>query len=128
MKTITAMIALAGFSIAAHANPPQTAVGASPRTAVPSAHALGGPADMSKSDAPLTRKGKVLSTVDTTGFIYIEVQDGGKKFWVVSPTIALKKSDSISFADAPVQAKYHSASLNRDFSNILFTTRVVVEK
>lgn len=118
MKTIAALLALASLSIAANANPPAT----------PSAHALGGPADMSKSDAPLNKKGKVISSIDTKSFTYIEVQDGGKKLWVVSPTIAVKSGNAISYADAPLQEKYHSKSLNRDFANVVFTTRVVVDK
>ena len=118
MKTIAALLALAVFSIAAGANPP----------APPPGHAAGVPADMSKSSAPLNRKGKVLSSIDAKKFTYLEVQDGGKKFWVVSPTIAVKSGSTISFADAPLQAKYHSASLNREFTDILFTSRVVVDK
>jgi hypothetical protein len=118
MKTVAALIALASFSVITSAAPP----------AAPSGHGAGGPVDMRKSDAPLTKKGKVLSAVDTKSFTYIEVQDGGKKLWVVSPTIAVKNGNLISYADGPAQAKYHSASLNRDFSNVVFTTRVVIDQ
>ena len=127
MKTLAALSALsarsllsalATFSIAASANPP----------ALPPGHAAGVPADMSKSSEPLTKKGKVLSSIEAKNFTYIEVQDGSKKFWVVSPTVAVKTGNTISYADAPLQPKYHSASLNREFTNILFTTRVVVDK
>jgi len=118
MKTIAAISALACFSLAASANPP----------ASPPGHPSGMSTGMSKSDAPLTKKGKVLSSVDAKSFTYIEVQDGGKKLWVVSPTVAVKAGSTINYADAPVQAKYHSASLNREFSNVVFTSRVVVDK
>jgi len=118
MKTLAALFALAALSLSANANPP----------ASPPGHPAAMPAGAGKSDAPLTKKGKVLSSVDAKSFTYIEVQDGGRKLWVVSPTVAVKAGNTISYADAPVQAKYHSASLNREFTNVVFTTRVVVDK
>ncbi|MBI5922341.1 MAG: hypothetical protein HY847_11940 [Betaproteobacteria bacterium] len=122
MKSITVLIVSAGFSLAAIANPP-AAVGASP------GHPGAGSADMGKAEAPpATKKAKVISSIDTKSFTYIEIQDGNKKFWLVAPTVAVKNGSMISYADAPLQAKYHSPSLNRDFSNIIFTTRVAVDK
>lgn len=129
MKTIAALLALAGFSVAAIANPPAApAAPATPAaTAAPAGHPVG-IVDMKNSAAPLTKKGKVLEVVGTTSFTYINIQDGSKKLWVVSPTLAVKKGDMISYADANIQKKYHSASLNRDFSDIVFTSRAVVDK
>ena len=118
MKTLAALLTLVSFSIAANANPP----------ASPPGHPTGMAAGVGKSDAPLAKKGKVLSSVDAKSFTYIEVQDGARKLWVVSPTVVVKAGNTISYADAPVQAKYHSASLNREFTNVVFTTRVVVDK
>ncbi len=127
MKTIAALLALAGLSGAAIANPPAAPAAAPAASSVPSSHPVG-TVDMSKATDPLTKKGKVLAVTEAKSFTYIEIQDGNKKLWVVSPTIAVKKGDMISYADAPIQKTYHSASLNRDFTNILFTTRVVVGK
>lgn len=121
MKSSTAFFALAAFSLAAIANPAAT-------TAPPASHQLAGAADMAKPTPPVIKKGKVLSSIDTKSFTYIEVRDSDKKFWVVSPTVTVKAGNIIAYADAPVQAKYHSPSLKRDFTNIVLTTRVVVEK
>ena len=118
MKTLAALLALFSLATAANANPP----------AAPAGHPTGMAAGMAKPDAPLTKKGKVLSSIDAKSFTYIEVQDGGRKLWVVSPTVTVKAGSTISFADAPVQAKYHSASLNREFTNVVFTSRVVIDK
>lgn len=129
MKSIAALIAIASFSLAAFANPP-AAAGTPPGhpAAGPAGHPTAGPADMGKTEVAVTKKGKVVSTVDTKSFTYIEIQDGNKKLWIVSPTIAVKAGSMISYADAPLQAKYHSPSLNRDFTDIVFTTRVVIDK
>ncbi|MDD5175725.1 MAG: hypothetical protein PHQ05_04805 [Sterolibacterium sp.] len=121
MKTIAALFAFAAVSLAAIANPPAT-------TALPASHPVSGAADMAKTETPVTKKGKVLSSIDTKGFTYIEVQDGNKKFWVVSPTITVKAGNTIAYADAPVQARYHSPSLKRDFTNVILSTRVTIEK
>jgi len=118
MKTLAALLTLVCFSFAANANPP----------ASPPGHPTGMGAGMGKPDAPLTKKGKVLSSIDAKSFTYIEVQDGTKKLWVVSPTVVVKAGNTINYADAPVQPKYHSASLNREFTNVVFTSRVVVDK
>ena len=121
MKSVAAFCLFASFSLAAFANPP-----AAP--AAPPGHPAGGTVDSSKAVAPLTKKGKVLSAIDTKSFTYIELQDGSKKLWIVAPTVTVKSGNTISYADAPLQAKYHSPSLNRDFTDIVFTTRAVIDK
>jgi len=121
MKYVAALITVAGFSLAAIANPPVA-------PAAPPGHPAAGPGDANKTEIPLTKKAKVVSSVETKGFTYIEIQDGNKKLWLAAPTVAVKPGNMISYADAPVQAKYHSPSLKRDFTNIILTPRVVVDK
>src|ERR1035437_1231805 len=136
MKTLAALLALAPLSFAAWADPPAPPPGppAMPaagmpagHSAVPPGHGAAGPADMTKSTIPLNKKAKVLTVIDAKQFTYFEVQDGGKNIWVASPAIAVKPGNTVSYADAPPMAKYHSSSLNRDFNNIVFTARAVVE-
>lgn len=130
MKSIALLLALAGFAAAAVANPPAAPAAAASAPAVtsaPSGHPVG-TVDMGNATAPLTKKGKVLAVVEAKSFTYINIQDGKNNLWVVSPIIAVKKGDMISYADAKIQKKYHSTSLNRDFKDIIFTTRAVVEK
>lgn len=133
MKTITALLTLAAISIASIAAPPPAAAPATSApaghpTAMPSGHGAAGAADMTKADAPLTQKGKVVSVVDAKQFSYIEVQDGKKTRWIASPAIAVKAGNMISYAAGDIMAKFHSKTLNRDFTNVMFTTRVVIDK
>ncbi len=131
MKSISAFIAIATISLAATANPP-AAAGTPPghpaAAGAPAGHPAAGPADPNKAEIAPTKKAKVVSSIDTKGFTYIEIQDGNKKLWLVAPSVAVKSGNTISYVDAPVQAKYHSPSLNRDFTNIILTTRAVVDK
>ena len=129
MKSISVFIAIASISLAATANPP-AAAGTPPghpaAAGAPAGHPAAASADMNRAEIAVTKKAKVVSSIDTKGFTYIEIQDGNKKLWLAAPSVAVKSGNMISYADAPVQAKYHSPSLKRDFTNIILTTRVVV--
>lgn len=99
-----------------------------PPTAMPSGHGAAGAADMSKVTTPLNKKGKVLTVLDAKQFTYMELQDGAKKLWLVSPTLAVKVGNTVSYTDAEMSPKYHSKILNRDFTNLVMTSRAVVDK
>ncbi len=134
MKTIIALLSLALFSVvslAADSATPAAAPTGAPAghpAMPPGGHGNAGAADMSKADAPLTQKGKVLSVVDAKQFTYIEVQDGKTTRWVASPAIAVKAGNTIRYAGGDIMPKFHSKTLNRDFANVMFTTRVVLDK
>ena len=104
--------------------PPSTTPGAKQ----PTGHPTAAPADMSKATAPLNRKAKVVSVLDAKQFTYMEINEGGKTQWLVSPAIAVKAGAAISYAEGEVMPKFHSNTLNRDFSNVIFTTRVAIDK
>ena len=133
MKNIIALLLLTTASVASIAATP---VAAAPAATVPaghpamppSGHGSAAPADMTKSEAPLNKKGKVVSVVDAKQFTYIELQEGKKTLWLASPAITVKAGNTISYADGEIMAKFHSKALNRDFTNVMFTTRVVVDK
>lgn len=131
MKTIIALLALAAISAASMAADSANNAAALPSghpAMPPSGHGSAAAADMSKADAPLTLKGKVVSVIDAKQFTYIEAQDGKKTQWVVSPAIAVKPGNTIRYANGSIMDKFHSKTVNRDFTNVLFTTRVVIDK
>ena len=130
MKTPISFFILATLSLASIAAEPTAAAlpPGHPTAAMPAGHGAAGAADMSQTNAPLTKKAKVVSVVDAKQFTYIEVHDGKKSLWIAAPAIAVKAGDTISYADGEVMAKFHSKALNRDFTNVLFTTRVVIDK
>ena len=113
---------------AGHPPMPNAAPGATPGAKAPTGHPTAAPADMSKATAPLNRKAKVVSVLDAKQFTYMEVQDGAKKLWLVSPALAIKKGDTVAYADSDLVPKFHSSTLNRDFTNVVLTTHAVVDK
>lgn len=78
--------------------------------------------------ATLPQKGKVLSVVDVPQYTYLEVRQQSRTFWIAGPTVAAKKGDVVRFGNGMVMRNFHSKSLNRDFQNISFVSRVVVTK
>lgn len=135
MKSLLAFLALTSIclgALAADAPAPAAAPAALPsgHPTVPpaSGHGAAAPADMAKATAPLNKKAKVLTVLDAKQFTYMEIQDGTKKLWLVSPALAIKKGDTVAYADSEVMPKFHSGALNRDFTNVVLTTRAAIDK
>jgi len=81
-------------------------------------------AQTTAADSQVT--GKVVETMNTAGYTYVQVAAGKKKMWAASTQFAVKVGDTVSFnADAPME-NYHSKTLNRDFYVVYFTGRISV--
>lgn len=73
-------------------------------------------------------KGKVLQTMDAGSYIYVEVEEKGKKLWVAAIRVKVAKGDTVEFPDSPPMEKFHSKTLNRTFDKILFVESLRVVK
>ena len=80
----------------------------------------------SKLEAELSRKGKVLSSLDAGMYTYIELIENGKTIWIAAPTIKVKKDDTIRFSGGAVMSNYFSKNLNRTFDSVTFVGKAVV--
>ena len=78
------------------------------------------------SDAELTRKGKVISTIDANEYSYIEVTEGKSTMWLAAPLTKLKKDDLIRYDDGAVMNNFYSKLLKRTFPSVMFVNRVMV--
>ena len=78
------------------------------------------------SDAQLPQKGKVLSSIDSAGYTYLEVSQNKNTLWLAGTTVAVKKGDVIRFDDGIVMTNFNSKTLNRTFPRVTFVSRVVV--
>lgn len=76
--------------------------------------------------ADLPHEAKVVSTMSTAGYSYVEVTDGAATEWIAGPATVLKVGDTIRFSDGPVMANFTSKSLQRTFAKITFVDHVVV--
>ncbi len=67
---------------------------------------------------------KVLERMNSGGYTYMKVSEGGKNYWIAANQIAVKKGDKISFTQEMQMSNFHSKTLNRTFDNILFVSEV----
>lgn len=121
MKSITALLLLSALlaSVAAIAAPP-------PGHPSPDAAATMLQLPKNTPDADLPHQGKVISTIDTDQYTYIEVAQDKKTVWLAAPKVALKKDSVIRYEDGAEMSNFHSKILNRDFPSIMFVNRVLV--
>lgn len=80
----------------------------------------------SRLDAELSRNGKVLSSLETSMYTYIELTENGKTIWIAAPTIKVNKGDTIRFSSGAVMSNYFSKTLNRTFESVIFVGKAVV--
>lgn len=66
--------------------------------------------------------GKVVETMDSGGYTYVNLQKNGKSTWVAVPQMKVTVGQQMSFAPGMVMNDFKSTSLNRTFDAIVFST------
>ncbi len=69
--------------------------------------------------------GKVVETMDVSGYTYVCLEKNGKKTWVAAPKMKVKKGQTMSFKPGMEMVNFESKTLNRKFDRIIFTDGVV---
>jgi len=70
--------------------------------------------------------GKVVETMDASGYTYVLVDNGSKKVWVAATRFPVKVGDSVATTQGMPMQNYHSKTLNRDFDLVYFTGSLTV--
>lgn len=73
-------------------------------------------------------EGKVVSVLDTTGYTYMELENGGSTFWIAAPTTKVNKGDHIRFVESMTMSNFTSKTLNRTFGTIIFVSSTQIKK
>ena len=73
-------------------------------------------------------KGKVLETMDSGGYTYVQVEENGQKVWVAAMQTKVKVGDTVEFPDAPPMVNFQSKTLKRTFDKIIFSPGLAVNK
>ncbi|HEC16679.1 MAG TPA: hypothetical protein ENI99_08960 [Sedimenticola sp.] len=71
-------------------------------------------------------RGRVLNTMNSGGYTYIEVDQDGQTHWLASPQVTVKTGDTIVYADGSVMKNFRSKTLDREFPEIIFVGEVRV--
>jgi hypothetical protein len=131
--SLAACITASAFALEAPAVPastPEKAAAAHP--AIPAADApavpasTGAAAPVADPAVPVSLSGKVLQTMNASGYsyIYIELADGNKK-WVAVTQANVKVGDQMSFKPGMEMGRFESKALNRSFDSIVFSEGVI---
>lgn len=78
---------------------------------------------LSYADDALT--GKVLETMNSAGYTYVQIDDNGKKTWLAVPETKVKKGQKLSFAPGMEMQNFESKTLKRKFDRIIFSGGVL---
>lgn len=73
-----------------------------------------------------THTGRVISTMESGGYTYIQFEEKGKKLWVACPVTVVDEGEIIKFYRPLVIRDFYSRSLDRKFEIIFFAGSVVV--
>lgn len=65
-------------------------------------------------------KGKVVETMNSGGYTYVQVEENGQKLWVAVMETKVSKGDVVEFPDSPPMVNFQSKTLNRTFDKIIF--------
>jgi len=83
-----------------------------------------------QAEAMPANEGIVVSSIDTAGYTYMELDNGGKKFWIAAPATKVNNGDHIRFVENMRMHNYTSKTLNRTFNEVIFviSTQVKVDE
>jgi len=112
---ISGVILIAGMNISCADAPKEKAAPAETKTVE----------DMSSEDEGYFYKGKVLETMSSGGYTYVNIEQDGKSNWVAVPTTEVKVGDVVAVRNGSLMKNFSSKTLNRTFESILFTGELV---
>jgi len=76
----------------------------------------------------LPNSGKVLEVINVAGYTYLHIEGKDKKEWIAGKAKEVKEGDFVRYSKGSVMRDFSSKSLNRTFSEILFTSAIQLEK
>ena len=75
----------------------------------------------SMADAGAGLSGKVVETMDSAGYTYVSLDNGGKKIWVAIPQSKVKVGQTVTCQPGMEMKNFTSKTLNRTFDSIIFS-------
>lgn len=73
-------------------------------------------------DAPASAgSGKVIDTMNASGYTYLLVDSGKEQTWVAIPETTVSKGATVQYAAGMVMQNFHSKTLDRTFASIVFS-------
>ena len=68
-----------------------------------------------------TISGKVVETMNSGGYTYVNLEKDGKKRWVAAPAMQVSVGQELELRNGAVMTNFTSKSLNKTFDSIIFS-------
>lgn len=82
-------------------------------------------AEKKTEEIPGAISGKVVDTMDSAGYTYVQLDQAGKKTWVAVPQTKVTKGKTMTFSPGMEMKNFESKTLKRKFDSIIFSGGVV---
>lgn len=69
-----------------------------------------------------TISGKIVETMDSGGYTYVCLENGGAKTWVALPQAKVKVGQQVTCQPGMEMKNFTSKTLNRTFASIIFSS------
>ncbi len=82
------------------------------------------PAPAPQAQAPAgggSLSGKVVETMNSGGYTYVQLEKNGQKIWVAMPQTTVKVGQDLACKPGMVMPNFKSKTLNRTFDSIVFS-------
>ncbi|GFE57241.1 DNA-binding protein [Geobacter sp. AOG1] len=114
------LLVLPTLGVAAEGNVPTGIAAPQPAASGPAsvAPAAGHPAPEGKGDGAVS--GKIVETMNSGGYTYINLESNGTKTWVAVPETPVKVGQEVSCASGTEMGNFTSKTLKRSFDRIVF--------
>ncbi|MEA3385969.1 MAG: DNA-binding protein [Thermodesulfobacteriota bacterium] len=89
------------------------------------------PATSTGMEAPVEMdalSGKVAETMNSGGYTYVLLDNGGEKIWVAMPEMHVTVGEEVVLKPGMEMVNFTSSTLNRTFERVIFSTGPVSEK
>ena len=73
----------------------------------------------------ITQTGKVVESMNASGYTYMHVDTAGEDLWVAIPETAVEKGQQVSLAEGMVMKDFYSKTLDRTFASVIFSSGIV---
>ncbi len=97
-----------------------------PKTAEKPAQPAAKAEPAAQAPAGKAKSGKVVETMNSGGYTYVQVDTGTEKFWAAAPEFKVKVGDPVVVPAGLPMPNYHSKTLNRDFDELYFVSQIMV--
>ena len=80
------------------------------------------------ASSPAAISGKVVETMDSGGYTYVQLEQEGEKIWVALPKTTVKKGQTVTVRPGMVMENFESKTLKRKFDRIVFSGGIIDDK